>query len=48
MAPRKEFVCLDCDWIGSPEIEPEECPSCGSLHIEEIGGEFGPEPDDAG
>jgi len=35
MSDRKEFVCDDCDWIGSPRDEPDECPNCGSVNLTE-------------
>jgi Zn finger protein HypA/HybF involved in hydrogenase expression len=34
--PRKEFVCLDCDWIGSPVEEPVECPNCLSPNLAQL------------
>lgn len=34
--PRKEFLCPECDWIGSPEIEPDVCPNCGNPNLEEL------------
>ena len=37
MPDRKEFVCEDCDWIGSPMDEPDECPECGSDNLIETG-----------
>jgi len=27
---RQDFVCPSCDWIGSPEVPPDECPECGA------------------
>jgi len=37
MADRKELVCDDCDWIGSPIDEPDECPNCLSTNLSETG-----------
>ncbi|WP_459677177.1 hypothetical protein [Acidisoma sp. 7E03] len=32
----KEWVCPACDWIGSPDEEPVECPRCGGPDLETI------------
>jgi hypothetical protein len=37
VAKRKDFLCEDCDWIGSPEMEVEECPCCGGIDLAETG-----------
>jgi rubrerythrin len=31
-----EWVCTECDWIGSPPDKPDECPHCGSADLETI------------
>lgn len=33
---RREFLCTECDWIGSPAEEPTECPNCCSGALEDI------------
>lgn len=33
---RPEFLCEDCDWIGSPEVPPVCCPNCGSENLVEM------------
>lgn len=30
---RPDYLCADCDWIGSPAEAPDECPSCGSADV---------------
>jgi rubrerythrin len=31
-----EWVCIECDWIGSPPVKPAECPHCGNVELETI------------
>jgi rubrerythrin len=38
---RKEFLCPECDWIGSPVIAPDACPQCGSEDLIDL--DFGDE-----
>lgn len=36
MNERRDWLCEACDWIGSPDPEPGECPSCGEVDLIDI------------
>ena len=30
MKPRREYLCLKCEWIGEFNVEVKTCPCCGA------------------